>query len=582
MEGHILPLGTTDQQRGPLSAHEIDDVMAVVEIGPDSLITSVNTRYCAVCTCDEMALLGRHFSALDGARGPDGDFTRAVEQVLCSGAAWRGVLSGQKKGGALFALAATIVPRRNAGGKTEGCVLCGADVTEPFSALEETRRRVTEDPHLGLLTRQGFLQEATRLLSGTGDMATHFAVVVVDIDDFREMSKHYGAETCDSLLRVIALRMMAICGLDAVVGRCGGDEFSLFLKVPEIPSALVLEMARVRSILAKTALVGELAIAFSLSLGYAVAEKATDDVERLLLRAELAVHASKRNGGGCVTRYREAMEEAAQARRKLLAEARQALAASAFAVHYQPFISIADGKVRGCEALVRWRHAERGMLLPGAFSDLFKDFALTAELGRYVREIVVADLAYWRRTAGYRGAVSINIAMADLANPSVADDLADALHASGLSPRDISVEVSETMLLKGNRALQVRQGLESFAERGFRIAFDDFGTGYASLTHLRELPLDVIKVDQSFVREMDANPRDRELALGIVTLARRLNLEVVAEGVETEAQFRLLSEAGCTVAQGFLFSKAVTAAEFPVAVARSEAHFLQLIQKGEG
>lgn len=463
-----------------------------------------------------------------------------------------------------------IVPRRDGQEDHSESLVRGVDVTTSRVAGQAMEQQMQPEPIIGLLDREGFLERVDQLLEAARGDRTRFILVLADLDRFRDTTKYYGPDLAEELLKAMALRVLVAGGADAVTGRCGNDAFALFYASPIAEMPLRAEMERLRDSLSRLVVVVDVGIDVSVSIGYVTAEKEGEYAERLLRRAELAAHAAKTAGGRRVVGFSAVFEETIRTRQTLLASVRRAMATNEFTVHYQPLIPLTADRETGCEALVRWNHPIRGLLTPAAFLDIFQDFSLMLELGHRIRGIVLADLARWRREGSYMGKVAINLGPADLALGNIAADLARSLEAIGASPRDMIVEVSETLLLRGAEAGMMLHRLHEFAGRGFSIGFDDFGTGHASLTHLRELPLDIIKIDRSFIAGIEDNTRDAALVSGMIDLAHRLGLTTIAEGVETTEQARLLRRVGCDVVQGFLLSRPVDADSLPGAVRRAE------------
>ena len=283
----------------------------------------------------------------------------------------------------------------------------------------------------------------------------------------------------------------------------------------------------------------------------------SSDADELLRNADLALYAAKLAGKGQWRAYQQALGADLDRRRDLQAALDDALGSSAFSLAYQPIVALASGEVAGFEALARWQHPRLGLLLPGQFITLAEDTGHIVPLGAWVLARAAADMARWQEHSGtgQRPYVSVNVSALQLRAPGFAGTVASALAASGLPPAALTLELTESALIGSDKPM--RDDLLALKEVGVRLAIDDFGTGYSSLSYLKELPIDVLKIDKSFLDGVTATDSGRQLALveGIISIAGKLDLEVIAEGIETDAQREILIATGCRYGQGYLLAR---------------------------
>lgn len=484
-------------------------------------------------------------------------------RTISSGHIWRGNICNRSKSGNLYWVATTIIPKIGADGRIEAYVAYRFDITAEIEARNQMKRLARQDPLVGVLNRIGFNLHLASALRHRIDDSAMIVLVMLDLDNFKEINDIYGHGAGDDVLREITCRITAQCGDHAVISRLGGDEFALILHAKQDAPDLAGRLDDLRHNIEKPMNIGDVQIAIFTSIGYATGVPVLTDAEKLMKEADLALLAAKKAGGHRTVMFAPEMGIAALHRQLLMAEARDALRLGQFRIYYQPVINLHKGGVESCEALLRWHHPERGVLTPQVFSEVFQDFRLATGLGRFLRETVMRDLSRWRAEGVFAGSVAINLIMTDFEGDGLVHELGQLLDAHGLDSSSVILEVTETMFLSSGRAERVRRDLITLAERGFVIAFDDFGTGYASLTHLRELPLNYIKIDRSFVATMRTDERNRQIVIGMIELAHRLNLQVVAEGVEDEAQFHILRHFGCDAIQGYMFSRPVPVDKLP-------------------
>jgi diguanylate cyclase (GGDEF)-like protein/PAS domain S-box-containing protein len=431
------------------------------------------------------------------------------------------------------------------------------DVTE-WIHLED---RVGRDPLTSLPNREVFTAELTRALARHERSNRHLAVLFIDIDSFKQINDSIGHAAGDRLLAQVAERLRGAVRGGDVVGRLGGDEFVILAESLEDEAEAGIVARRARAAFERPVELGSGAISISGSIGVTTSNGRGTTADELIHEADIAMYRAKAAGPNRFAIFDAAVRAEVRKRLEVERELRAALAHQEFALYYQPVVSLRDGTVIGAEALIRWHHPERGVVGPVDFVSLAERNGLIVPIGSWVLRQAAAQAAAWHANAAPL-LVSVNVSPRQLADPDFVRSVYAALDVTGLDPRGLCLEVTETAVLADPEKAAARLG--ALREFGIRIAFDDFGTGYSSLRHLIQMPVDVIKLDRTFVNGLDGNDAapSRAILIAVTAAARELNISVVAEGVEHKRQLDELLAAGCDSAQGNLFSPAVPAAEF--------------------
>jgi diguanylate cyclase (GGDEF)-like protein len=454
-------------------------------------------------------------------------------------------------------LGAMAVMRDNIRATVEG------EIAERRSAQERLIYLSRHDALTGLPNRAQFMERLDAAVAQLG-RGIGCAVLMLDLDDFRALNESRGTEGGDAVLRAVAQRLAALVRETDTLARLGGDEFAIIQTGIERPEDAALLARRVLEQFAVPVAVGTQAVALGLSCGIAVAPADGTAANVLLHNADTALARAKQDGRGSHRFFEAALDARVRERRQLEIDLREALAEEAFALHYQPLVDLASGRVTGFESLIRWQHPTRGMVSPGIFIPLAEAMGLIGPIGEWAIHTAVRAATSW--SASVR--VAVNVSPMQFATPRLVEAVARALAESGLPAHRLELEVTESALLA--ESAQVRTMLHQLKELGVRIAMDDFGTGYSSLSYLRSFPFDKIKIDQSFVRNMAGDAGTVAIVRAIAGLGSELGMRITAEGVETPEQLALLSQVGCHDVQGYLFSKPVPAAEVPALIARIE------------
>lgn len=430
-------------------------------------------------------------------------------------------------------------------------------------ALAESRRQAVTDELTGLPNRRYFYERLSRELSTAEAVEAPLTLLVADLDGFKELNDTLGHHAGDLLLQQIGPRVLDALRDTDTLARLGGDEFAVFLPSCD-GEAAVAAVKRIEAVLDEPFMVRGLNIHVEASIGVATFPDHADDVDTLLRRADVAMYQAKKERTGWEV-YAPERDLHSRDRLGLLGELRVAIAKRELELHYQPKVDLSSGEVPGVEALVRWHHPTRGLLGPGQFIPLAEHTALMRPLTLLVLDMALAQSRQWRE-AGLDLSVAVNLSAPDMLDTGLPGAVQELLTRWGVPPQRLNLEVTENVFMADpNRMIDVLTALKHI---GVTLSLDDFGTGSSTLSYLKRLPLDELKIDKSFVMAMEHSRADEVIVRSTTELAQRLGLRVVAEGVETAAVLGLLERGGCQEAQGFFLQRPVPAAQIQPWIAR--------------
>ncbi|MEA2688298.1 MAG: hypothetical protein QOD51_905, partial [Candidatus Eremiobacteraeota bacterium] len=443
-----------------------------------------------------------------------------------------------------------VEPLRDAKSNVIGTVGVSIDITELKRAQTLLFDAAHHDRLTGLPNRLALEQRLSETIAGAQADRRQFGVLFLDLDRFKTINDTLGHSVGDEVLREVAGRIQdAVRGGD-IVARPGGDEFIVLLPRIGPPAELQNVSQRVLRALAVPVVVRDKHLYVTASVGAAVFPGHGEDAETLIAHADAAMYRAKGMGGNRYALFDDTIETFAVDRLLLENDLRHAVEAGQLELRYQPIVRLATNEIIGCEALVRWRHPERGLIMPDTFIGIAEETGCIVAIDRWVLREACATAERMRRTIPeFR--VAINMSSRDLREPDLPDVVAAALSDYDLPARALTVEITETVVLDES-VLPVLRRLYAL---GVNIALDDFGIGYSSLSYLKRLPISVLKIDRSFVRDIVSDPYDQAIVASIVAIAQSLQFRVIAEGLETDAQVEHLRGLGCDEAQGYRFGK---------------------------
>ena len=423
---------------------------------------------------------------------------------------------------------------------------------------------VAADPasldHLtGLPNRAVLGRYLAEFCSGIRQGFGSLAVLAVDLDRFKSVNDTLGHPIGDALLRTVAERLQLAVRSGDLVCRIGGDEFAI-IQMNAVADDAVVAANRIVDLIKRPFLLHGHLVNIGASVGIALAPRDSTDPDKLLVQADLALYQAKTNGRGSFSFFRPELQERADARRVLETELRKALMLRQYELYYQPQIDVGTGKLTGFEALLRWRHPKRGLVSPAAFVPLLEELGLMLPVGEWVLRTACTEAARWPGELS----VSVNVAGSQMQSDRLLPAVVGALANSGLRANRLEVEVTEAALLHHGDA--ARDALNRLRELGVRIAMDEFGTGYSSMSQLRSFPFDRIKIDRSFVDNASANSHDAAIVQTIAGLSRILGMRTTAEGIETAEQLEQIRSHGCTEVQGYFVGRPVATQELEAVI----------------
>ncbi len=437
------------------------------------------------------------------------------------------------------------------------------DVTEERLAEARIEQLATTDAMTGLANRHRFMERLSAALSHSRDGDT-FAVLWLDLDRFKDVNDGYGHPAGDVLLKLVAERLLSCVREVDQVARLGGDEFAILVSGSSVCEAAALTVAqRITALIEEPFAVIGHTVHIGVSIGIAMVPRHGATADDIIRNADIALYQAKSEGRGTPIFFQSEFEQKANARRRLEVDLKTAINEGQLELYYQPIISLASRDIVACEALMRWRHPDRGFISPAEFIPIAEETGLIRALGKFAIRHACRDASAWPGSLK----VAINLSAAQFTSFDLVTDVLAALAETGLVPNRLEFEVTESLLLRDES--KTHEILHKLRDMGVSIALDDFGTGYASLSYLTRFPFDKIKIDQTFVRDLPDRPDCVAIVRAVAALAANLGMTTVAEGIETERHLQLVEEAGCDLGQGYLFCRPVPNADFLAFIGRS-------------
>jgi diguanylate cyclase (GGDEF)-like protein/PAS domain S-box-containing protein len=545
-------------QRTTISRDYVDNVLssmneAIIVTSSNGVITRINEATSRLLEYSDDELVGQHIDVIvDHKKGrplePDSGLGIPREAFLLARSGDRVPVSYTSS---------TITDNEGLPGDI---IYAAQNITERRKAEQRIRYLARIDALTKVPNRMQFQHLLQRAIARARRSNKALCLFYVDIDKFKEINDTFGHLAGDTTLETVAERLISVLPRDSVIGRLAGDEFAVIVDKldagAEIRPALDKLARTLLDKLADPFFVQGHEVFMTASMGIAFYPSDARNVIDLIRNADAALYHAKKNGGNIFSYYVPEMNEAAVERLMTKSKLKRAFERNELLVHYQPKYNIETGEVIGAEALVRWELPERGIILPSDFIPIAEETNLIIEIGEWVLDRVCEDFRYWQRSVSTAGRVSVNLSLKQLRQPNFISRISSIMRSYEVSPTSLELEITETTLMENpERTIKLLDELYSL---GLHLAIDDFGTGYSSLSALQQFPISTLKIDKSFVRDVAISSDDATIVGTIIHMGRSLKMDVVAEGVETEAQLNMLQQMDCTYVQGLLFGDPMT------------------------
>ena len=524
---------------------------AIIMMDAQYRVRAVNGAFTSITGHAPEHIVGQPLASL-GWDADDGFYER-IWAELDGKDYWESEMTGVRRDGGRYPVRVALTAIRDPHGDVSSYMAMLTDISERKRAEEQVRHQAEHDALTGLPNRILFLDRLHQALATWRRQHDRCAVMFLDLDRFKPVNDTHGHQAGDLVLREVAARLRANVRRVDTISRLGGDEFVVLLADIKGADQAAHVAGAVTQALARPIDVKGQALTLSASIGIALCPDDGDDVETLLHHADLAMYHAKQDGRAAFRFFSPAMNAHVIERVELEKRLRQALDGGEFVLEYQPEIEVVSGRVHGVEALLRWRHPERGLLLPQDFLAAAEHSGLIVPIGEWVLREACRQARAWR-DAGHPVTVAVNLSEAQLAHGGLLAAVDDALARAGLAPQALDLEIAEDALIRGEAAFAATA--QALRARGVELSVDRFGTGLSSLETLRRFPLTKLKIDRSYVGDVGHDPVDAAMVPAIIAVARSLHLRVVGEGVETAAQLAFLRQHGCDDYQGFFASAA--------------------------
>ena len=543
---------------------------AVLISSAENRIVSVNRAFCKMTGYVEAELVGQDPRLLQSGRHGL-SYYKEMWAALHNVGQWHGEIWNRRKNGEIYPARITISVLFDEAGKVLRYIAITADITSRKKSEDEINSLAFYDPLTELPNRRLLLDRLRQAMATSARSEKHGALLFIDLDNFKSLNDTLGHDIGDLLLQQVGRRLLACVREGDTVGRLGGDEFVVMLeelsKDPiEASSQAEVVGDKILAALNQAYQLADFQHHSTPSIGVVIFVDHRETVDELMKRADLAMYQAKAAGRNNLRFYDPQMQVVIMARMALETDLREAVAQGQFVLHYQA--QVADtGKMTGAEVLLRWQHPQRGMVPPGEFIALTEETGLILKLGRWVLETACQQLAAWSLQPDMAHlTIAVNVSARQFHHREFVHQVAAILDLTGANPERLKLELTESLLVHDIEDVNTK--MTSLKAKGVSFSLDDFGTGYSSLSYLKQLPLDQLKIDQSFVRDILTDPNDAAISKMVISLAESMGLEVIAEGVETEAQRDFLAHQGCRAYQGYLISRPLPLNEFEAFVRR--------------
>ena len=547
-----------------IAATVFESMEGMMVTDANNKILRVNQAFTHITGYSPEEIQGKQPNILNSGR-QDADFYATMWKSIHETGAWEGEIWNRRKNGEIYPEYLTITAVKDAQGMVTNYVSTFNDITLSKVAEDEIKNLAFYDPLTRLPNRRLLLDRLRQTLALSARSEHSGALLFIDLDNFKTLNDTLGHDIGDMLLQQVAIRLTACVRKGDTVARLGGDEFVVILEElskNDLEAGAQAETIgnKILASLNETYQLGSVEHHNTPSIGVTLFNGYQTEIDDLLKQADIAMYQSKSSGRNAIRFFDPAMQAGLNVRIELERELHKALNEQQFQLYFQLQVG-STLQPLGAEALIRWQHPQHGMISPAAFIPLAEETGLILQIGTWVLETACAQIRAWQQEAHTRHLVlAVNVSAKQFRQTSFVEQVIAIIHRHGIDPKRLKLELTESILLENaEKTTEKMCALQAF---GVKFSLDDFGTGYSSLQYLRQLPLDQLKVDQSFVRDIGVDRSDAAIVAAIINMAKTLELDVIAEGVETEEQHQLLLDKGCTNFQGYLFSKPLPIEQF--------------------
>lgn len=568
----VIGQDITDRKRAELRMQKLSSALeqtadAIMITDRDGIIEYVNRAFVTTTGYSVEEALGKRPNILNSSKH-GAEFYREFWNTILAGKVYSDVFINKKKDGSLYYEEKTITPLKDGNGVVTHFVSTGHDITERMQTQERLQFLAHHDVLTGLPNRSLFIDHLKQSLAYARWHNRLVAVLFFDIDRFKNINDTLGHDVGDQLLQAIARRLAGCLRERDTVARFGGDEFVIVLNDIAASSDVGLLAKKILDTMRPPFLVNDVTLHATASIGISLFPGDGEDSGSLLSKADTAMYRAKDMGRNQYQFYSTEMGARAFERLAMENSLRLALERNEFVLHFQPQVDARHGRIVGVEALLRWQHPDIGLVSPLEFIPLLEETGLIIPVGEWVLHTACEQLGLWQRSGWNHLRMAVNLSSIQFGSPDLLRVITKILDAKQFRADRLELEITESILMRGDGATAAM--LESLNEMGVRLGLDDFGTGYSSLSYLRRFPIDTLKIDRSFVRNIPADAEDSAITHAIIVMGQSLELELIAEGVETKIQADYLQSLGCHLMQGYLFSRPLPPAEVTQLLASPE------------